>query len=334
MAKAAGVTISTVSRTFSRPEMIGDKTRNRVLAAAADLSYRPNALAGSLTTKKTLLMGLVTADIRNPSVASLARGVQDSAYDRRYLCIICSTAAHADSGVSMLEEMVWRGVDGIILTSSYGMLDDRMRDFIENQPEPRLPLVYVGRHRSLPSVDFVTPQGFQGGAIAVTHLIENGHRDIACLSGDYTRDVALRRWDAYIATLKTYDIPFNPDRVAMDETTLEGGYTAMTKVLATGTGPTAVFAVNDLMALGAIEAIRDAGLSVPDDISVVGFDDIPTAALSTPRLSTVAQPSYDVGVASVEMLLRRIDDPEMEQQIKLMDCRLVPRETVRRIGTG
>ena len=223
----------------------------------------------------------------------------------------------------MLEEMVWRGVDGIILTSSYGMLDDRMRDFIENQPEPRLPLVYVGRHRSLPSVDFVTPQGFQGGAIAVTHLIENGHRDIACLSGDYTRDVALRRWDAYIATLKTYDIPFNPDRVAMDETTLEGGYTAMTKVLATGTGPTAVFAVNDLMALGAIEAIRDAGLSVPDDISVVGFDDIPTAALSTPRLSTVAQPSYDVGVASVEMLLRRIDDPEMEQQIKLMDCRLV-----------
>lgn len=331
MATAAGVTISTVSRAFNRPELIGRKTRDRVIEVAGALNYRPNALAGSLTTKRTLLMGLVTADIRNPSVASLARGVQDTAYDMRYLCIICSTAAHTDSGVSMLEEMVWRGVDGIILTSSYGGIDGKVLEFINGQSDPAVPLVYVGRHQDLEGVDFVTPQGHQGGVLAVSHLIENGHRAIACLSGDYTRDVALRRWEAYLETLAASGIPFDPALAVRDDTTIEGGHRAMRAVLDAPRRPTAVFAVNDLMAFGAIQAIREWGLSVPGDISVVGFDDIPAANLSTPRLTTVAQPSYEVGRAAARMLLRRIDDPSPPQQSLSMDCALVERETVRRI---
>lgn len=329
VAREAGVTISSVSRAFGRPGEIGAKTRERIFEISRRLNYRPNALAGSLTTKRTLLLGLVVADIRNPSVAALARGVQDETIGRRYLCILCSTSERADSGVSMLEEMMWRGVDGIVITSSYGLLDDSLLDFVENRPEPKVPLVFVGRQQRASGIDAVSPQGYQGGCMAVSHLIERGHRRIACLSGHHAEGVAVGRWQAYRETLEAAGIAQDPTLCAAEATTHEGGLAAMRRLLELPEPPSAVFAVNDLMAFGAIEAIRERGLSVPGDISVVGFDDIPAAALSDPKLTTVAQPSYDIGVTAARMLLSRIDDPSLPTRLELIDCELRSRGSVR-----
>lgn len=327
IASAAGVTISTVSRVFNRPEMIGEKTRKRVLEIADKLNYRPNALAGSLTSGRTMLIGLVLSDIRNPSIASMARGIQDIIQHKGFLPIICSTAGHVADEIELIREMSRRGIDGMIMTSSFGTVAPEVLEFLQKEAGGNLPTAYMGPPTGIPNVDSIGINADAGGRDAVEYLVSLGHRRIACLRA--SRGIAPRRWQAYIDTLEHHGIAFCADLTADEETNFEGGYTAMKSVLNCKERPTAVFAINDLMALGAVHACQDEGLRVPEDISIIGFDDIPSARTSSPSLTTVSQPSYEMGQMAANWLLERIENPDSEERNCEMQCELIIRNSTR-----
>lgn len=327
VAVLAGVDISTVSRAFSRPDLISEATREKVFAAARSLNYRPNALAGALTTKRTLLMGLVTEDIQNPYVAALARGVQDRMMAERYLSIICSTDADPVREIEILQEMVFRGVDGFIITPSQGFLDPFVKTFLRALPAQGVPVVFVGKLDDAPECDFVTANAEAGAVTAIDYLVALGHQRIAFIGGYFSKGIAVGRWRGYCEALARAGIPLDAKLVAETETSREGGFEAMARLLAVKDRPTAVFTINDLAAIGAMEACRTAGLDVPADISLIGFDDIPVASLTVPALTTVAQPAYALGRVAADLLLERVDNRALPPQQRNLSCQLIVRSS-------
>lgn len=330
----ACVSTSTVSRTFSRPEMISKATRDKVFAAAKQLGYRPNTLAGALTTKRTLLIGLLTTDIQNPFVASLARGVQDGIARKRYLSIICSTDGDAVRELELLEEMLARGVDGFILTPPFDGPDPSVVALLKVLPERGVPVVFIGHQREGSSSDFATSGAKSGALEAMYHLIALGHTRIGFIGGTYTRGIGVGRWRGYREALQLYGLSHHLELERETNTTSAGGFAAMKELLDLSKPPSAVVAVNDLVAIGAMDACRERGVVVPSQMSIVGFDDIPVASLTTPPLTTVAQPAYHLGRTAASLILNRLATPNVAPQQITLGCKFIVRGTTARRETS
>lgn len=329
----AGVSTSTVSRTFSRPEMISEATRNKVLTAAKKLGYRPNTLAGALTTKRTLLIGLLTSDIQNPFVASLARGVQDGIAAKRYLSIICSTDGDAVRELDLLEEMLARGIDGFILTPPFDGPDPSVVALLKTLPKRNVPVVFIGHQSKDSSNDFATSGAESGALEAVNHLIALGHTRIGFIGGSYTRGIGLGRWRGYREALHLHALPPHHELERETNATSKGGFAAMEELLNLSKPPSAVVAINDLVAIGAMDACKEREIAVPSQMSIIGFDDIPVASLTTPPLTTVAQPAYELGHTAANLILNRIATPHIAPQRITLGCRFIMRGTTARYKT-
>ena len=327
VSRLAGVSTSTVSRSFSRPDLISKATKEKVFAAAKSLNYRPSTFAGSLTTKRTFLIGLLTTDIQNPFVAALARGVQDGAAEQRYLSIICSTDGDATRELDLLEEMLARGVDGFILTPPYDTPSLGSAENLAALNSRGVPVVRIGRWKYVTDGTYVTSCTQEGEVDAVSHLISLGHRRIGFLGGYYSRGVGLGRWQGYQEALEIHGLNLDMSLVTESETTRAGGYGAMQRLLALAEPPSAVVAINDLVAVGAMDASKERGLTVPADLSIIGFDDIPVASFTTPPLTTVAQRPYDIGHTAAELILSKLKNPDTLAQMVRLSCQLVVRGT-------
>ena len=329
VAELAGVSSSTVSRTFSKPELISKRTRERVLAAAQRLEYRPNPLASSLKTKKTLLVGLLTADIQNPFIAAIARGVQDRVKGERYLSVICGTDGDPEEELELLREMVARKIDGFVVMAPHAAPSAELDAYLWELHTRGVPLAFIGDRFKNGETDFVTDLPQAGAVAAVSHLLALGHPYVACLGGPYSRrgGGGINRWLGYQEALLAHGLPVDPAWVLETEMTREGGYLGMMRLLDSPAPPTAVFALNDLMALGAVDACMARGLNVPEEVSVVGFDDIPAAAVARVPLTTVAQPAYELGYGAADLLLGRLEDPQRPPQGRVLHCELRVRES-------
>lgn len=330
VAKRAGVAPSTVSRVFNKNASISEKTVARVMQAATELEYDPNPLASALASSRTLMVGLVISDIQNPFSSTLARGVQDSLGRERYITIIVNTDGDPDKELGVLREIYRRGVDGLIITPPQrGNVAEHNR-YIIDRARKGLSVVTVGNWLKDPKVDYVTSRAQDGAIAAVDHLVSLGHEKIAFIGGHYTRGIAVGRWLGYQEALIKHDLPLLLEWMVEADVSINGGEDAMVRLLALANRPTAVLTVNDLVALGAISTCRAQGLHVPDDMSIVGFDDIPFAAVTVPPLTTVAQPAYELGFRAAELLLRRMRNADAPQQQAVLDCRLVIRQTTTR----
>ena len=313
--------------------MISEATRDKVFAAAKKLGYRPSTLAGSLTTKRTLLIGLLTTDIQNPFVASLARGVQDGIATKRYLSIICSTDGDAVRELELLEEMLARGVDGFILTPPFDGPDSSVVALLKGLPERGVPVVFIGHQREGSRSDFATSGAKSGELEAMSHLIALGHTRIGFIGGAYTRGIGVGRWRGYREALQLHALSHYPELERETDTTSQGGFAAMKELLELNEPPSAVVAVNDLVAIGAMDACRERGVGVPNQMSIVGFDDIPVAALTTPPLTTVAQPAYELGRTAATLILNRLATPDVLPQQITLGCKFIVRGTTAHRGT-
>lgn len=303
VAKVAGVSKSTVSRVVNNIPLVNEKTRKKVLKAIQETGYKPNALARGLTTRRTGTLGLIISDISNPFFAEVTRGVEDFASAYSYNVILCNTDERPEKERRAVDLLLSKQVDGIIFTSAR-MTETDLSSVIEG----RIPFVFIGRVVEDVEADYVIVDDELGGFQATDHLIRLGHTRIGFIGGAADASAQIDRARGYRNALKMRGLAVDESLMINGMFKQEGGYAAAEKFLEMGEKrPTAVFAANDIMAIGAMDAFMSHGLRVPEDIAVVGFDDIPLARMKAVDLTTVSQPKYDLGIIAARMLLRRLD---------------------------
>ncbi|HZV52794.1 MAG TPA: LacI family DNA-binding transcriptional regulator, partial [Candidatus Dormibacteraeota bacterium] len=300
VARLAGVSPATVSRALNGSGRVAAATRRRVEAAVAQLGYEPNRVARSLATSVTHTLALLLPDITNPFFPALVKGVQLLADERRYTLLLCNTAADPEREKEYLRVLRGKRVDGVILVGL--KLDGRrIRSALGN-----IPVVVLDRSVDLPGAAVVQVDHRGGAVLAVRHLLELGHREVAHVAGPKELAVSRERLEGYRQALEEAGLPYRPQLVVEADFTEEGGYEAVRRLCAAGRF-TAVFAANDLSAIGIVAALRERGLTVPDQVSVVGFDDIHLCAYTVPALTTVRQPAYAMGRRAAELLIDAVE---------------------------
>lgn len=306
VAKLANVSISTVSRVMNAPDTVAEQKKSRVLAAIEQLKYKPNALARGLIYKKTNTLGVVIPDIRNPYYAELIRGMEDASKRLGYSLIICNTDRSRERLFSYLANFCERQVDGLLYTS-----DALFPDYYREVKRLRLPVVLAATHSLEYPIPSVKIDDEQAAYDAVKYLIGLGHRDIVLIGFDLSDNIAGQtRYQGYVRALREHGLPAGKDRVVFLEGWSCEAHEIADRLLAGNAQATAVFAAADEWAIGLMSHLHDKGIRVPDDLSIIGFDNIRMSGMTIPRLTTVAQPTYRIGYRAVEKLHARIDGGE------------------------
>jgi Transcriptional regulators len=327
VAKLAGVSISTVSRVMNAPDTVVPDKRQRVQEAIKQLKYQPNALARGLIYKKSDTFGVMIPDIENPYYAGLLRGIQDAAVQLNHSVIICNTDRDRDRMLAYVRNLFERQADGIIFAS-----DSLHREFHDEMKRSRLPFVLVSTDApeyDVPSVDI---DNVQAACDAVRHLIGLGHREIGMIGfpvGDTVSGAP--RLEGFRRALAEAGLGHCEAYVEFAAHRFEDAYEAAGRLFARAPQVTAVFAASDEFAMGTIARARDLGRTVPDELSVVGFDDIRMARMFIPRLTTVEQPVYEIGVRAVRKLHELIVNGNVSDPHERLPHRLIVRESTARL---
>ncbi|MCX7030333.1 MAG: LacI family DNA-binding transcriptional regulator [Spirochaetes bacterium] len=296
IASRAGVSYATVSRALNGKYGVKPSTRERVLGVARRLGYRPNVIARGLVTRRTMTIGLIVPDIKNPFFPEVAGGVEDAAREAGYGVLLCNSNWQKVSERQYVALLAGRRVEGIIMapiSSTEEPLDDRV--------PTSFPVVYVSNTPRTTARSYVVIDNARGGLLATKHLLDAGRTPVAFIgsresSGD-------ERFEGYRRALEDHGVAYDERFVRLGDMKQASGYRLFGQMIEDGDRPRAVFAENDLMALGCMQAARERGFRVPEDIAIIGFDDIPFASFPEVQLTTIRQPTYDMGRMAVDILL-------------------------------
>jgi LacI family transcriptional regulator len=323
VAKRAGVSTMTVSRVINNSGYISQETQERVEKAIAELGYVPNALARSLRFKQTKTIALVLTDITNPFFTTIARGVEDAASENGFTVMYCNTDESVAEENEYLQTLLQKQVDGVLLVPA-----GSSNDTVTYLQERNTPVVVLDRHVSDVRVDTVRGESLQGAYILTRHLLDLGHRRIAVLSGPVEISTARDRVEGYRQAFAEAGLDIDPGWVMQGRFVQDSGYQMAQQVLALSPRPTAIVASNNFIAIGAYHALRSAGIRIPEDISLVTFDDLPAPLVLEPFLTAIDQPAYDMGFRATQLLLARLagEGPSEPQEI-VMPTRLIVRKS-------
>lgn len=318
----ARVSVTTVSHVVNETRFVSADARQRVNQAIEMLRYVPSALARSLKNNRTHTVGMMIPNCSNPFFAELIRGIEDTCFAADYNVILCNSDDDPLKQRKYIRVLMEKQVDGLIVFSSG--CDSELSKALR---ETGMPQILLDREVEHVTADLVEVDHEAGACLATQHLIELGHRRIACISGPSDLAPVRQRVMGYRRALLQAGIAHNQEWEVDGGFTSEMGYVAMEKLLAQEHSPTAVFANNDLMAIGAIGAVTAHGLNVPRDISVVGFDDIALAAYSNPPLTTVMQPKHQLGAMAATFLMDRIMKPDIPLRREVLQPTLCIRKS-------
>jgi LacI family transcriptional regulator len=324
------VSVSTVSRVLSgqgKKYRISQKTATAIQEEAGKLDFTPNQLARGLRLKKTHTIGLVIPDISNPFFSTLARHVEMESRKSGYGVFLCDTEENTEIEVQSLNYMRTRKVDGVII-SPVGLSGDHLA----RMHEGGLPIVVVDRYFPTVMLPYVTSDNFKGALEGVVHLLENGHRVVACIQGILDSAPNRDRVRGYQAAHEQFEVKVDANLIVGDNFGERNGYIQMKLLLSRAQRPTAIFSVGNLITLGALRAIAEEGLTVPDDISIVSFDEQPYSGFLATPMTTISQQNEAMGQIAVSLLLGQMEakgHPESEGI--LLPTRLIKRESVRRL---
>jgi len=322
VAHHAGVSITTVSHALSGKRRVAEATRTRIETSIRELGYRPNAFARGLRTERSHMVALIIPDITNPYYPTLARGMQDSLHAGGYQTLVGSTDGQREQELTFLTDSLQRRVDGIAF-ASFATSTRSLAPVLR----ANIPVVSIGDKIQHDDVDCVRTDDAEGSRDATAYLIEKGYDPIGMIGGPPGILPSDHRLEGHRAALRAAGVPFDPDLLAIGDFTRAGGAAAMRELLGRGPHPPrAVFCANDLMAIGAMDAAREAGHGVPRDIAVMGYDDIEAAALVTPDLTTVVNPADEMGRACGSLLLERMSgQPRDTRREVVIPHRLIAR---------
>jgi LacI family transcriptional regulator len=322
VAKMAGVSTSTVSHVINKTRFVSEELVERVNRAINGLNYQPSALARSLRTKTSGTIGIVIPDNTNPFFAEVVRGIEDFYYEHGYSVFLCNSDGDPDKEYRHLKLLRDKSVDGLILVSSG---DDR--DSQELLNEGKIPNVIIDREVKTLHTDSVLIDNFHGGYEATSHLIKLGHRRIGCITGPSQVTPSGQRLNGYIKALDDNGISSDENLIITGDFKSQSGHIGLKQLMQNSPPPTAIFACNDLMAIGALAASREIGPEIPKQLSLVGFDDIALASLVVPKLTTVAQPKRDLGETGAKLLLQQITEDKKQESVIILKPNLIKRDS-------
>ena len=322
VAERAEVSISTVSHVINNSRAVSDEARQKVEAAMTELGYKPNTLARNLRRQQTQSIGMLVPDSSNPFFAEIARGIEDASFEQNHSVILCNTEGDLEKQTTYTNVLIQNQVAGIVFVAA-GISTELVVDLQRR----RVPVVVVDREVPDVTVSTVLTNHYQGGRLATQHLIDLGHRRIACISAGSELSPSSDRVTGYQDILRENGLPIDEALIVWGDFQYESGYRAANELLGLAEPPTAVFACNDLMAVGCISAATARGLHIPEDLSVVGFDDVQLASFTNPPLTTVAQPKREIGALAVQMLMARIKDLDALPSLERLDTHLVIRNS-------
>jgi LacI family transcriptional regulator, galactose operon repressor len=321
VARHAGVSITTVSHALSGKRRVAEATRERIEQSVKELGYRPNPFAAGLRTERSHMVALIVPDITNPYYPTLARGLQDTLRPAGYQIFVGSTDGQRDQERSYLIDSLQRRVDGIAI-AAFATTARTLGPILR----ATMPIVSIGTTIQHGKVDCVRTDDVAGSRDATDYLIEQGYDPIGMIGGPPGSSPADHRLEGHRSALRKARIRFDPRLMVVGDFTRAGGAKAMKELLFRSPRPRAVFCANDLMAIGAMDVVREAGLRVPQDLALMGYDDIEAASLVTPALTTVVNPSDEMGRACGELLMERMSgaDPDGRREV-VVAHRLIPR---------
>jgi DNA-binding LacI/PurR family transcriptional regulator len=328
IAKEAGVNISTASRALTGIYGVHKATREKVLGAAKRLNYRPNLMARSLVTGKSHTIGLLISDIRNPYFAEIARGAEDAAFAASFDVILCNSDLDPGKQFRYVRSLLEKNVEGILMNSVAPLTAEQRAELANSG----VPVVLFNPPTGKHSFSTVVADNYQGGRLAGEYLTGLGHRRLALLTGHRNHGNLMERCRGFLGAVEAAGAPANA-LVMHGDHSYRGGYELGGKLFEEHPEVTAIFAGNDVMALGLVHAAAEMGRAIPRDVSLVGFDNLEVSALIHPPLTTIHQPKYEIGQAAVESLLRqaRAAGPRVPEQ-RVFGVRLVERGSCSRIA--
>ena len=322
VALRARVSTTTVSHVVNRTRFVSDPVRHEVEAAIRELNYVPSAVARSLKSNSTKTIGMLIPNCSNPYFAEIVRSVEDHCFGAGYTLILCNTDDEPHRQSAYLQALTEKRIDGMIIIST-----GEGKDFQRMLHGLPIPMVLLDREIDEVNCDLVETAHLQGGLMATEHLIGLGHRRIACLAGPANLNSSAQRIEGWRSALAKAGLAASPELLWHSDFTSQGGFNTMQAILASPLAPTAVFVCNDLMSIGALSAAHQAGIQIPQQMSLIGFDDIELAQFASPALTTIAQPKQRIGIAAVDMLLERIQGGRIQARQVILLPELIVRNS-------
>lgn len=330
VARVAGVSTATVSRVINAPEAVSKATRERVRRAMQVCRYKYNALARGFVTKRSHTLGLIIPTITNPIFAESTRGAQDLANEKGYQVILANSDYEYDKESELIDVLRERQVEGLLITTT-----NLGGEVLQTLLAEGFPFVLLYSTIRKGPMSAVGVDNYSGGYLATEHLVKLGHRRIAMLAGGFSfSDRSHHRWFGYKKCLAANGITYDPALVKQGPYTLAGGKEAIKLLLSSENPPTAIFCSNDYMALGAMQGAKESGIAIPENLSVVGFDDMAISSFISPGLTTIRQPAYEMGRLGTELLLENIGKTVTKPTHNMLETSLIIRETTATPGNG
>jgi LacI family transcriptional regulator len=320
VAKKAGVSPTTVSHVINNTRFVSDEKRERVERAIEEMEYHPNALARSLRSGETHTIGLVLPDSANPFFAEVGRSIEGAAFNVGYSVILCNTENNLEKERKYIERLAEKQVDGMIFV---GAGEDY--DSYKKLLDMKIRVVAMDRDYPDLKMDVVISDNLQGGKLATQHLIGLGHKRIGCITGPSKVNLSAQRVTGYIQSLEEASLVIDQNLIISGDFHPESGQAAAYQLLAMQDAPTAIFACNDMMAIGVLRAGMELGRRIPQDLALVGYDDIELASYTTPPLTTIQQPKKEMGITALKYLLERIHAEQSAPQRASLPVSLVVR---------
>jgi LacI family transcriptional regulator len=325
VARRAGVSAATVSRVLNGRTDVSRDLAARVHTAVQELGYRPNGVARNLRRQATKVWGLIISDIGNPFFTSVVRGVEDAAHEAGYSLVLCNSDDDLEKEQRYIDVALAEQLAGVIISPASEPSTD-----VSALVDRGIPVVAVDRRVGRLDVDTVLVDNVSGARLATQHLVESGCRRIACITGPTRTTTAAERLQGFRQAHEAAGREVDEELVILENFKTDGGYDGAQRLLGINRPPDGLFVANNLMTVGALEALMDAGVQIPDDMLLVGFDDIPWARLTRPRLTTVNQPMYDMGREAGRLLAARIGRDTSLPRTVVLPPDLQVRESSRR----
>jgi DNA-binding LacI/PurR family transcriptional regulator len=321
VAKAAGVSTATVSRVLADKPYVREQVRDHVMAVVKKLNYSPNRVARSLRSRSSKIIGLIVSDIGNPFFQQVSRAVEDTASEQGFSVVLCNNDENPNKEETYLQLLRDENVAGVVLSPTRQAADDFARFSTYN-----MPMVVIDRRVSNFQVDNILIDNVQSAHTIVSHLVEHGYRRIGAIFG-IGGTTGRERRQGYVQALKGHNIEPIPDLIRYANPREEDGFSTTKKLLQLHEPPDALLASNSLLAAGAIRALQEEKVGIPDNIAFASFDETSWSTLVVPALTVIEQPTYEIGRTATQLLLRRIQDPTRSHREVILKAQMIVRQS-------